>query len=81
MTDDERLPFQRLDAYVVAKEIADMVLLEDDFDQMAAAVEQGRTIHANIRRSLRYLVVSPARRVTPSADGGLVRTAFRQEQP
>jgi P-type Ca2+ transporter type 2C len=42
----------------VAKEIADMVLLEDDFDQMAAAIEQGRTIYGNIRRALRYLVAS-----------------------
>lgn len=42
----------------VAKEIADMVLLEDDFDQMALAIEQGRTIYQNIRRSLRYLVAS-----------------------
>jgi Ca2+-transporting ATPase len=42
----------------VAKEIADMVLLEDDFDQMALAIEQGRTIYANIRRSLRYLVAT-----------------------
>jgi P-type Ca2+ transporter type 2C len=42
----------------VAKEIADMVLLEDDFDQMALAIEQGRTIYRNIRRSLRYLVAS-----------------------
>jgi Ca2+-transporting ATPase len=42
----------------VAKEIADMVLLEDDFDQMAQAIEQGRTIYANIRRALRYLVAT-----------------------
>src|SRR5438876_321099 len=42
----------------VAKEIADMVLLEDDFDQMAEAIEQGRAIYGNIRRSLRYLVAS-----------------------
>jgi Ca2+-transporting ATPase len=34
------------------------VLLEDDFDQMAEAIEQGRAIYANIRRSLRYLVAS-----------------------
>jgi Ca2+-transporting ATPase len=42
----------------VAKEIADMVLLEDDFDQMSVAIEQGRAIYGNIRRSLRYLVAS-----------------------
>src|SRR5439155_22245722 len=32
--------------------------LEDDFDQMAEAIEQGRAIYGNIRRSLRYLVAS-----------------------
>jgi Ca2+-transporting ATPase len=42
----------------VAKEIADMVLLEDDFDQMSTAIEQGRTIYGNIRRALRYLVAT-----------------------
>jgi Ca2+-transporting ATPase len=42
----------------VAKEIADMVLLDDDFDQMAQAIEQGRTIYTNIRRSLRFLVAT-----------------------
>ena len=35
-----------------------MVLLEDNFDQMALAIEQGRTIYGNIRRSLRYLVAT-----------------------
>src|SRR4029453_11236413 len=42
----------------IAKEIADMVLLQDDFDQMAIAIEQGRTIYGNILRSLRYLIAS-----------------------
>src|SRR5205823_1830915 len=42
----------------VAREIADMVLHDDDFDQMAEAIEQGRAIYGNIRRSLRYLVAS-----------------------
>jgi Ca2+-transporting ATPase len=42
----------------VAREIADVVLLEDDFDPMVHAIEQGRAITGNIRRSLRFLVAS-----------------------
>lgn len=42
----------------VAKEIADMVLLADNFDQIVAAIEQGRTIYGNIRRALRYLLAT-----------------------
>lgn len=57
----------------VAKEIADMVLLEDDFDQMAEAIEQGRTIYGNIRRSLRYLVASNMSEVIAVAVSLLMR--------
>jgi len=57
----------------VAKEIADMVLLEDDFDQMAEAIEQGRAIYGNIRRSLRYLVASNLSEVIAVAGALLTR--------
>ena len=42
----------------VAKELADVVLTENDFESLVVAVEQGRVIFANIRRALRYLVGS-----------------------
>jgi P-type Ca2+ transporter type 2C len=42
----------------VSKEAADMILLDDDFATIVAAVEEGRGIFDNIRKFLRYLLTS-----------------------
>jgi Ca2+-transporting ATPase len=42
----------------VARDVADVVLLTDDFDGIVAAVAQGRTIHTNIGKSLRFLLAT-----------------------
>ena len=40
----------------VAKEAADVILLDDNFATLKAAVEEGRTIYRNIRKFMRYLL-------------------------
>jgi len=42
----------------VAKGAADMILADDDFASIVAAIEEGRSIFANIERFLRYLLSS-----------------------
>ncbi len=49
----------------VAREAADLVLLDDDFSTIVAAVEHGRATFANIRRFLTYHLTDNVAELTP----------------
>ncbi|AHY48375.1 HAD ATPase, P-type, family IC (plasmid) [Rubrobacter radiotolerans] len=49
----------------VAREAADLVLLNDDFATIVAAVEQGRATFANVRRFLTYHLTDNVAELTP----------------
>lgn len=49
----------------VAREAADMVLLDDNFASIVAAVEEGRAVFANIRKFLTYILTSNIPEVVP----------------
>jgi Ca2+-transporting ATPase len=42
----------------VAREVADVILEDDNLETMAEAISHGRTIYGNIRKSIRYLLAT-----------------------
>jgi len=49
----------------VAREASDIILTEDRFGDIAAAVEEGRAVYENIRKSLTYILASNVPEVMP----------------
>ena len=61
----------------VAREAADMVLLDDNFASIVAAIEEGRAVFANIRNFLTYILTSNVPELIPY----LVFVVFRIPLP
>jgi len=49
----------------VAKEAANMILMDDNFSSIVAAVEEGRTIFENIKKFIAYVLTSNVPEITP----------------
>ncbi|MBI4294016.1 MAG: cation-transporting P-type ATPase, partial [Betaproteobacteria bacterium] len=49
----------------VARESADMVLLDDNFASIVSAIEEGRAVYANIRKFLTYILTSNIPELVP----------------
>jgi calcium-translocating P-type ATPase len=49
----------------VAREAADMVLLDDNFASIVAAIEEGRAVFQNIRKFLTYILTSNVPEIVP----------------
>ena len=49
----------------VAREAADMVLLDDNFASIVAAIEEGRAVFENIRKFLTYILTSNIPEIVP----------------
>jgi sodium/potassium-transporting ATPase subunit alpha len=55
----------------VAKETADMILLDDNFATIVNAIEEGRAVYANIRKFSTYVLASNVPEVVPYLAFGL----------
>ena len=49
----------------VAKEAADIILLDDNFANIVAAIEEGRAVFENIRKFMTYILTSNAPELVP----------------
>jgi len=49
----------------VAKEAADMILLDDNFNSIVAAIEEGRTVYFNIKKFVTYILASNMPEIVP----------------
>lgn len=65
----------------VSREVADLVLLDDNFATIVGAVEEGRVIYENIQKFLRFLFSTNLSEVLLVAGGTLVAFAINLRDP
>lgn len=58
----------------VAREIADIVLAEDDLSTMATAIAEGRTTYANIKKAVHYLLATNLSEIAVTGAGVVLGT-------
>jgi Ca2+-transporting ATPase len=56
----------------MARDLADVVLMDDDFGSIVAAVEHGRTLRANLQKALRFLLATNLAEVLVTFGGMLM---------
>ena len=50
----------------VAKESAEMILTDDNFASIVAAIEEGRAVYANIKKFVTYIFANNIPEIVPS---------------
>jgi Ca2+-transporting ATPase len=65
----------------VSREVADLVLLDDNFSTIVGAVEEGRSIYENIQKFLRFLFSTNLSEVLFVAIGAILAFAFHLRNP
>lgn len=58
----------------VAKEISDIILLDDNFATIVTAIEEGRTVYDNIRKFSTYILASNVPEIVPFLGYGFIGT-------
>lgn len=61
----------------VAKDVADMILLDDSFTTIAAAIKEGRRVYRNIQKVIQFLLVGNIAEITTL----FIATLFNWEAP
>ena len=65
----------------VARQAADMVLLDDNFASIVSAIEEGRAVYDNIRKFLTYILTSNVPELVPYLGVRVLQHAARAHDP
>lgn len=63
----------------VAKEAADLVLMDDNFSTIVRAIEEGRTVFFNIKEFIAYMLTSNVPEIRSSKGGVKIQALCEQQ--